>query len=229
VKFWIDDPSSHLKIEHAVRTNIWYRLKEKGFGIPNPIRTVEYMSLEKKQKKQTQSYSQQRYDAVKDLWMFQPLSEEEKRSLADGAEDVLLYDGQVLFRQDDPGESLYIIRKGQVDVLIRQANGGETKVATLKSGDFFGEMSALTGQPRTATIRATGDLVCVKIGKEDLNRLFNSDPAIMEKISQIVAQRNAQREAKSKEANAAPPSDDAVKDQQKSLFGKMLRFFGRGG
>ena len=90
-------------------------------------------------------------------------------------------------------------------------------------------MSALTGQPRTATIRASGELCCVVIGKDDLNAVFTADPAMMEKISEVIAERNAHR-AKiqaSATASAAAKTED-VKTEQKSLLGRMLKFFGRG-
>jgi CRP-like cAMP-binding protein len=228
VKFWITEASAHLKIENHVRTNIWYRLKEKGFNIPFPMRTIEHVRMEKKQQLQSQAASQNRLEVLKDLWMFAPLTAEQKNELAAGASDVFLADGQTLFHQDDPGDSLYVIRKGEVDVLVRVGDGTPAKVATLKAGNFFGEMSALTGQPRSATIRAAGELSCVRIGKEDLQTVFAADPAIMEKISQIIAERNAHRHAKVKEADTAAANQPTVQEEQKSLLGKMLRFFGRG-
>ncbi len=97
-------------------------------------------------------------------------------------------------------------------------------MATLGPGDFFGEMSALTGQPRTATIRAATALVLVQIEKQDLMGIFQADPAIMEKISAVVAQRNAEREAVIQGAGAAPAAEVVVR-QQKSILGRMMRFF----
>lgn len=228
VKFWISEPSLHHKIEHHVRVNIWYRLKEKGYGIPYPVRTVEHVSLAKKVEAQDQAAANHRYEAIKDLWLFAPMTEEQKRALARSASDAFLADGQVLFNQGHTGDSLYVIRTGQVDVLVRHANGTEAKVATLKTGDFFGEMSALTGQPRTATIRAAGELACLRIDKNDLSKVFESDPSIMEKISEVVAHRNTHRETVVQQAVSAAEQAQQVKTEQKSLLGKMLSFFGRG-
>ncbi len=232
IKFWINEPALHKKIEHAVRANLWYRLKQKGYNIPFPIRTVEHTRLDHKQRRQDESSAQQRYDSIANSWLFAPLSEPEKRAVASGATDVFLGPGQILFHQDDPGESCFIIRQGEVDVFIRaagSASAAETKVATLKAGDFFGEMSALTGQPRTASIRAVTNLACVEIGKEALNSVFAADPAMMEKISRLIAERNAARETIAQDAAAAASSrEQAVTTQQKSLLGRMMKFFSRG-
>jgi len=228
VKFWITEPAAHRKIETMVRTNIWYRLKEKGFSIPFPTRTVEHIHMEKKQRNQAAASAEERYQALKDLWLFAPLSEEEKRKLAAGATDLFLAHGQVLFRQNDSGDSLYVIRGGEVEVLVNQPDGSQTRVATLKEGDFFGEMAALTGEPRTATIRAVNELSCVEIDKADLSVIFSADPATMDKISHLIAERSAHRIAKVKEAADAASREEVVKTEQKSLLGRMLRFFGRG-
>jgi small-conductance mechanosensitive channel len=228
VKFWVSEPALHKKIEHHVRVNIWYRLKEKGYGIPYPVRTVEHVPLKKKLQQQEEAAAEHRYQAIKDLWLFAPMTEEQKRELARGASDAFLAEGQVLFSQGHMGDSLYVIRTGQVDVMVRHGNGNESKVATLKAGDFFGEMSALTGQPRTATIRASGELACLRIGKNELAAVFSSDPSIMEKISEIIAHRNAHRESVVQQAVSAAEQAQQVKTEQKSLLGKMLSFFGKG-
>jgi CRP-like cAMP-binding protein len=209
-----------------VRTNIWYRVKEKGFSIPFPTRTVEHIQLDQKQQAQTASATEQRYLALKDLWLFAPLSEEEKRKLAASAGDLYLAHGQVLFRQGDAGDSLYVIRNGEVDVLVKQAGGAEAKVATLGPGNFFGEMAALTGEPRSATIRATGELSCVRISKADLSAIFAADPSIMTKISQLHAERYAQLKARQQAAPDAGAHAEAVKTEQTTFLGRMARFFG---
>jgi small-conductance mechanosensitive channel/CRP-like cAMP-binding protein len=227
VKFWIIDPAAHARIETLVRTNIWYRVKEKGFSIPFPTRTVEHIQIDKKLEVQVTGAAKSRYDAIKNLWLFAPLTDEEKQKLARGAGDLTLANAQILFRQNDPGESLYIIRSGAADVLINKSDGSQTKVTTLPAGSFFGEMSALTGQPRTATIRASGEMNCVVINKEDLSAVFTADPSMLDKISQIIAERNAHRAATAQAADNAAQEQE-VKTEQKTLLGRMLRFFGLG-
>lgn len=224
IKFWITDPPSYPKLEHMVRLNAWYRLRQKGLTIPFPIRTVEHVSLEKKQRREADAVATERLKAIESAGLLAALSPEEKRTLAEAAGDVMLAPHQVLFRQDDPGESFYIIRHGTADVLIRDDSGDkvEKKLATLGPGDYFGEMSALTGQPRTATLRAATPLVCVEIRKEELHALFDKNPAIMEQVSLLIARRNAERQAALEDAGAQAH----VAEQQKSVFGRMLSFFG---
>jgi CRP-like cAMP-binding protein len=108
--------------------------------------------------------------------------------------------------------------------LTRAEGGSEHKIATLGVGDFFGEMSALTGQPRSATIRAATPFWGVQIEKADLMELFASDPSMMEKISLVVAKRNAEREAMMQGTKSLPMAQTTV-TQQQSILARMKRFF----
>jgi small-conductance mechanosensitive channel/CRP-like cAMP-binding protein len=225
VKFWIDNPSVHTKIEHAVRLNIWYRLHGRGFGIPFPTFNLEYISLREKKQNLAEAARGHRLSALDAVPLFAPLTREQKRQLADSADDYVLAPGQTLFRQNDAGDTFFIIHKGQVAVLVTpEGSSEERQVATLGPGDFFGEMSVLTGQPRTATIRALTPIALVRIEKQDLRAIFEADLSIMAKISEIVARRNAEREAVMQGAGAAPAAETVVK-QQKSLLGRMMSFF----
>lgn len=226
LKFWIDRPAAHLTIEHQVRSNVWYRLKQKGLGIPFPVRVVEHVRLERKREQQEQRAIEERCRAISQVPLFQPLSAEQTQAVARGAADVLLGPGQVLFRQGQGGDSLYIIRRGEVEVLAEGADAAPARMATLRTGDFFGEMSALTGQPRSATIRALTDVCCVEICKADLGAMFAADPSIMEKMSQIVVDRNAARAAAMSELAESPATHTT--GQQTSLLARMRSFFGFG-
>lgn len=226
VKFWITKPKDRDEIQHQIRVHIWYRLRERGYNIPFPVRTIEHSSHAAKMRQTQGAARGRRIDAINGVPLLDPLTPEQKRELADSTNELYLTAGQVLFRQKDPGDSFYIIYKGEVEVTVTpEGSGDERIVATLRAGDFFGEMSALTGQPRSATIRAKSPLACVQVEKRDLMAIFERDPSIMEKISVIVARRNAEREAILHNAGK-PPEPEAVNRQQKTILGRMMSFFG---
>ncbi|HVT81588.1 MAG TPA: mechanosensitive ion channel family protein [Phycisphaerae bacterium] len=226
IKFWITNAKEHEIIQHNLRVHVWYRLKERGYNIPFPVRTVEHSSHAAKNRQLQSSARSRRIDAINRVPLLDPLTPEQKRDLADSTNELYLTAGQILFRQKDSGDSFYIIYKGEVEVLVTPEGAAEERLlATLRAGDFFGEMSALTGQPRSATIRAKTPLACVQIEKRDLLAIFERDPAIMEKISAIVARRNAEREA-AMQGGGKTPEPEAVSRQQKSILGRMMSFFG---
>lgn len=225
IKFWITEPQRHLRVEHEVRMHAWYRIREKGYNIPFPVRTVEVVNHHAKKTRERASDIAMHEESFIRIPLLEPLSPAQKRMLAEGASDVQLAPGQVLFEQDDAGDSLFVIRKGKADVLVRGAGGGTSLLATLHEGDVIGEMSALTGQPRTATIRAATSLSMVQIDKRDFKRLIDSDPSVLEKISTLIARRNLEREQHLQGQAASAPEAQAITVQQQSLLDRMIRFF----
>lgn len=222
LRFWIGEPARHLRIEHEVRSHAWYRLKQAGMG---QLQTTDHVDMLRKAKLDAPKVLAERLEIIDRLPLFVPLSAGQKRVIAENSEDVLLGRGLCLIEQGAAGDSFYVIAGGQADVLVRQPAGGDLKVATLGAGDFVGEMSALTGQPRSATVRAASDLRCVKVGKEDFALVFEADPTAMEKISALVSRRNAEREAALAGAPAAAPQ--ALEQACHTLMGRMMKWFGK--
>ncbi len=224
IKFWIAEPQRHLRVEHEVRLHAWYRLKEKGYGIPFPVRTVEIVNTREKESRAKDETVRDRQELFARIGLFEPLTPGQHRLLAEGASDVQLAPGQTLFNQDDAGESMYVIQSGKVEILVKRATGGSSVLATLGVGEVIGEMSALTGQPRSATAKAATPLSLVEIGKRDLQQLIDSDPSVLEKVSALIARRNIERDEHLKD-----PSHNAVVEkvnaQQQSLLARMAVFF----
>jgi CRP-like cAMP-binding protein len=98
---------------------------------------------------------------------------------------------EILFKAGDPGDALYIIARGKVEVLTDGPGGVEAgrAIAQLGPGQTFGEMSLLNGGARTATIRALEDTDLLKIGKDDFDRLVAADSQLADAVKRISHQR----------------------------------------
>ena len=79
--------------------------------------------------------------------------------------------GATVFRQGEPGGSVYVIREGRVRVL-KESNGRQRMVATLGPGEFFGEMAVVTGNPRSATVEVLEDAELLKVPAEKLQDML---------------------------------------------------------
>jgi CRP-like cAMP-binding protein len=100
--------------------------------------------------------------------------------------------GEILFKAGDPGDALYIVARGKVEVLSNGAPGAGASggaLAVLGDGHAFGEMSLLSGGPRTATIRAVEDTDLLEISKEDFDRLVATDRQLADAVKRISHQR----------------------------------------
>jgi len=96
--------------------------------------------------------------------------------------------GEVLFRAGAPGDALFIVASGNVEVLVDGASsdvGAEHKLATLGPGYAFGEMALLSGGPRTATVRAAGEVDLLEIGREDFEQLVASDDRLADAVERL--------------------------------------------
>jgi uncharacterized membrane protein len=104
------------------------------------------------------------------------LDEEERATLAAQVEVVRHQAGQVLFNVGDPGDSLYVIRSGQIEVFVRNDTGHRIVLETAGPRHFFGEMSLLDGGPRTASVLVSEDLEAIRVDRDDLTRLLQKHP-----------------------------------------------------
>jgi len=97
--------------------------------------------------------------------------------------------GSVLIRQGDPGDSVFILEDGSVDIVDERTGG--RKIATLRAGDVFGEMALLTGEARTATAIATADAQVWLIFKAEFDRLLATSPDLAADIRALATGRAA--------------------------------------
>jgi CRP-like cAMP-binding protein len=83
--------------------------------------------------------------------------------------------GDVLFREGDVADDMFVVLNGEIEVLKKSRQGSESRVAMLGPGDWFGEMSIVDVQPRSATVRAVAPSRLLRIGSVDLDGLYRHD------------------------------------------------------
>jgi CRP/FNR family cyclic AMP-dependent transcriptional regulator len=112
-----------------------------------------------------------------DVELFEHLGEEDRLRLAEAVDVRMLEPGEILFRAGEPGESLYIVRSGEVELFIRDNAGQKILLTIACSNQIFGELALLDRGPRTATAMALGETVLLVLDREDLLLLFQRTPA----------------------------------------------------
>ena len=98
--------------------------------------------------------------------------------------------GDVIITQGDIGDKLYLIVRGQVDVLATDPTGRQRLMAVLWPGDHFGEMALMWDMPRTATVRARTAVELYSLNKEDFNTLLATVPGLRDRLEQMVIKRS---------------------------------------
>lgn len=100
----------------------------------------------------------------------------------------LFRDGEMIVRQGEAGDCMYVIQSGEVEVL-RRDGAQEFCLATLRSGDFFGEMALFEREVRSASVRAVGEVWVLTLEKKTFLRRIHEDPGLVFKILERMSQR----------------------------------------
>ena len=141
-------------------------------------------------------------DILAEVPLFQLLDADERAALAAKVEAISAPAGKILFSYGDPGDSLYIVREGEVEIFFKNDTGQRIVLERPGAGDFFGELSLIDAGPRTASALVTKDLQAVVVDRADIEALLKQHPAAaMDLLDRDAASGSARRRASS----ATPP------------------------
>jgi uncharacterized membrane protein len=113
---------------------------------------------------------------LSDISFFNLLDHEERIVLSKQVEAKHFPVGTVIFKAGDPGNSMYVIRTGQIEISLIDEDQERVVLAIFSDGDFFGELSLLDAEPRSSTAKALTDTDAVMIDRQDLELLFTQKP-----------------------------------------------------
>lgn len=211
--FWVEDYGLEREARDQVRSNLWYAFRRRNVEIPWPIQ-IQYERDEEPVRTQAHIDAAARHLANVDL--FKTLSAEACLALSKMSDERLFADGEAIVRQGAEGDSMFVILSGRVRVML-EPSGQE--VAVIPAGGFFGEMSMLTGDRRTATVRAMGDVNVLEIEARDFRELAVANPSLLDHVSTIVSARRIGLDD-AKAAAAATTAPEA----KRNFLARMRRF-----
>jgi small-conductance mechanosensitive channel len=219
IKYWLEDYARHNDTDAAVRQRIWYVFKREKISFAYPTRTL-YIERESVGPDAEESVNEV-FERLADVSIFAPLTAEESQRIAEGVVAKVFSPDEPIVRRGQEGSSMFVIHRGSVKVQVRE--GGKVKVVMkLAEGDFFGEMGLFTGEPRTATVIALEETEVLEITHDSLKPLLEDNPELVERFSEIIAERRAKLSAVSV-ADTLPGETE-----QTSVFRSIRRFFGLG-
>jgi serine phosphatase RsbU (regulator of sigma subunit) len=120
---------------------------------------------------------------------FTGLPEKELDRLASEMQVVNLKSGELLFCEGDPGEHLYIVVKGELEILKAPDTEDELILNTIHEGEYIGEMSLATGAPRTASVRGRGDVMLLSMSRQQFNDLLHKHPELASTMVSVLSYR----------------------------------------
>ena len=199
---------------------IWYALERIGQSVPFPVREIR----RRRERADTSldfsvAGTQQRTELLAQNTLLNQLKPEELQQLAPLTRCLRFARGELIVREGDPGDALFQVVEGSVEVLKQTAAGSTTVVTTLTVGDVFGEMTLCTNEPRSATVQALEQTVLLEVERQDLLPLIEADPALLERIASLVARRRSELESLTQaDGNAVAAS---LLSRMQQLFASM--------
>ena len=113
---------------------------------------------------------------ISNIRMFELLNEDDRQALAKVVDELTVPEGHTLFQAGDPGDSLFIVREGAIELFIKDTAGQRIVLTVAEPGDMFGELAMLDTGPRTATALALSESEVLVLDREDLILLFRRKP-----------------------------------------------------
>ncbi|MEQ8194857.1 MAG: mechanosensitive ion channel [Rhodospirillales bacterium] len=212
ISYYIRDYGKKIAMYETVWTRVWHHLNRAGVSPAMPRRELYNYDG---QPSRGAIEAKRETTVINEVDIFSGLSTEQKAQLAGVMKRIEAPAGEIIVRQDDTGDSLFLIAEGVVSVSVRIKETNETlELTRLGAGDFFGEMALLSGEPRTTTIVAHTDSELFEITKDDFEPFVQSNEEFQEVLNKYMVLR--------KEDTKGKITGRTDKDNEKDTFSKRL-------
>ena len=219
LRFWIDDHEPLNAINSEIRTTLWHSLKRHKIAIPYPIQHEQSLP-------RPEPYVEDRElirESMEKTVFASCLSEEQLEQIVATARIVRFGAGEKIIRQHAPAGPMYVLVSGEAEVFV-ETQGADASVAMLQPGACIGESSVLTGEMRSATIRARADCEAVEVNKATLAPIMSASQELLESLSEMLATRRMQNEGVVAGATSGAQSEKK-QDYKAGFLGKLKSFF----
>jgi small-conductance mechanosensitive channel/CRP-like cAMP-binding protein len=217
LRYWVPDYPSRSRLRHAVHRALLRNLELAGIRVPRPALDV----MERPGDGADPASADRRF--LRGVDLLAVLSDAE----LDAVEAALIPHEvpaeRPVVRQGEPGASLFVVREGVLDVRVADEDGSTTHVDQLGPGSFFGELSLVTGAPRSATVVPTVDSVVLEVPRSALEPLLRARPELAARISETLEERRSNRArvlAEQRNRNGeAPVQEPPLRERIREFFG----------
>ena len=219
VLFFIDDFGQALTIEGAVRDRIYYAFARSGLELPFPTRTLLLPQVDPVASREEER--RRRAAAIAAVTLIEPLPDDARKILAERAVLRRYGPGEVIVRKGDRSTELFVIEEGAVGIELPRESGAPSEVAQLGAGECFGEMGLLTGEARSATVRAKTRCRLVVIDHDAFHEVLAAHPEVVDRMGLLLARRQAGLSAAQRVAGRSQPPEE----RSKRLISQIREFF----
>jgi small-conductance mechanosensitive channel len=213
LRFYLEEYATLLEARDRVLRRVWYAVTREGKTFPYPHREI----VRKEPAPPFRMDASAIRGSLRGIELLSPLGEEDLDALVPHVRLRVYGRGETVVRQGEEGDSLFINLSGDLEVSV----DGQT-VGSLSRGDFFGEMSLLTGEKRRATVTAVDEVRLIEISKGAIGPIIRSHPSVLEGLSSALGDR-LQKILTAQQVRKVADEASSLHD---ALLRKLMRFFG---
>jgi small-conductance mechanosensitive channel/CRP-like cAMP-binding protein len=221
VRYWVSDFVNDQHCRDAVASNVLQSLHQSGLALAYPKRDV----IVARQRPVATQLRPSRPALLERTELFACLTSQERAELAELMAERTYAAGTPVVRQGDPGASLFILAEGVLDVHVAADGSKPTRLDRMLPGDVFGEISLLTGKPRSASVTSATDAVVYEIDKQDLEPILRRRPELAQDLAAVM-QRHQSHNQERLQALSTTESLEAPADPVPNLMRRICSFFG---
>ncbi|MCX7817110.1 MAG: acetate/propionate family kinase [Syntrophales bacterium] len=126
---------------------------------------------------------------IQSIYVFSDLKPDDINTLINSTQSLHFPKGSRIIKFGEMNRFLWILTSGEAEVMVPTEDGSEESIATLKSGDIFGEMSILTGEPTIASIITKSDVSVLKVPRETISQIITKNPSMLMKLTGLISKR----------------------------------------
>jgi small-conductance mechanosensitive channel len=217
IRFWVPDYEQENMCRDAVMEGALYALRRAGLS-PSASR---YKIVSQESDDQHRSPSEM---FLFDSELFAAFSTEERSLLAERLVERRFRKGATIVHQGEAASTLFLVREGALEVRgTASTSDSDITINRLTAGDLFGEMSLLTGEPRSASVIALTDTVLYELDKDDIAPLLDRRPELGTALADLMLARQRAGHARLRAQDDAPILD--LRSGSDGLFGRLRKFF----
>lgn len=225
-RYWLTNLEADEPTSSVVRERIYTALRRAGIPLARPSFTMfNTPEDEETEARRLDRHREKRMAALQAIELFKPLNEEELTSICDHLVYAPFVSGETMTKQGAKAHWLYILLTGKAEVVLDLPGAPSKRVAVIEGPNFFGEMSLMTGEPRSANVVARTDCECYRLNREGFEKIIKHRKEILQQISVVLARRKmeliAVRDGLDLASARAREAGERI-----DILGKIETFFG---
>ena len=223
LRYFLTDIHEDDMTDSMVRVHLFASLQRAGIRVAEPQRTTHAITRDQAHAESVRRRElTRRLEALATVPPFAALPEETRADIAERLQYAPFARGDVITKQGNKAHWLYILAYGEAEVLYEPPGGAPSVLGMVQAGEFFGEMALITGDARTATVRAKTDVECYRLDRASFQELVVGKPQIAEEIKRVMGGRRGDLENARQAFTTAGP----VAEAEVRFATKIRRFFG---